>query len=166
MYYRKTETREKIVYRDKKGQDLESLIKGIDITWKKEPEDQATRRRKYAVKRRGKTGPSSTDDVTYLGDANKDGGDALLTTAAVQRVMQSNFNKLTPCMYEELRRNSSLRQVNIDFGIRGSGKVDRVVVNNQQSGPFVGCILTRMQRIQFPSFDGTMTRASFSMSLK
>jgi len=163
---RKPKIQEKLVYREKKGQDLESLIKGIDITWKKEPEDQAARRRKYGVKRRGKTGPSSDDDVTYLGDATKEGGDALLTTSAVQRVMQSNFNKLTPCIYEELRRTPSLRQVNIDFGIRGSGKVDRVVVNSQQGGPFVGCILTRMQRIQFPKFDGTLTRASFSMSLK
>lgn len=166
MYYRKTETREKIVYRDKKGQDLESLIKGIDITWKKEPEDQAARRRKFGVKRRGKAGPASNDDVTYLGDATKEGGDALLTTAAVQRVMQSNFNKLTPCIYEEIRRSPGMRQVNIDFGIRGSGKVDRVVVNSQQGGPFVSCILSRMQRIQFPPFDGTLTRASFSMSLK
>ncbi len=163
---RKPQIQERLVYRDKKGQDLESLIKGIDITWKKEPEDQAARRRKYGVKRRGKTGPSSNDDVTYLGDATKEGGDALLTTAAVQRVMQSNFNKLTPCLYEEMRRNPSVRQVNIDFGIRGSGKVDRVVVNNQQGGPFVSCILSRMQRIQFPSFDGTLTRASFSMGLK
>jgi serine/threonine-protein kinase len=163
---RKPQIQERLVYRDKKGQDLESLIKGIDITWKKEPEDQAARRRKYGVKRRGKAGPTSDDDVTYLGDANKEGGDALLTTAAVQRVMQTNFTKLTPCMYEELRRTPSLRQVNIDFGIRGSGKVDRVVVNSQQGGPFVSCILSRMQRIQFPKFDGTLTRASFSMSLK
>jgi serine/threonine-protein kinase len=165
-YLRKDpETREKIVYREKQS-DLDKLLKNIDVNWRKEPEDQAARRRKYGVKRRGKTGPASNDDVTYLGDATKEGGDALLTPAAVQRVMQSNFNRLIPCVYEELRRTPSMRQVNIDFGVRGTGVVSSVNVNGQAGGPLVSCILTKMQRIQFPKFDGTLTRASFSMSLK
>jgi len=163
-YLRKPTTLERIVYKEK-ANDPANLGK-IEITWKQEPQDQAARRKKYAVKRPKKKGGPESDDVTYLGDASKEGGDALLTQAAVQRVMQNNFTKLTSCVYEERRRTPSLRQVNIDFGIRGSGMVSSVTVNGQSGGPFVGCILAKMQRITFPPFDGTLTRASFSMSLR
>jgi serine/threonine-protein kinase len=168
-YYlaKKPETRERIVFREKAG-DLENLMKGIDITWKAEPPDQAARRKKIRARRpKGKgVAGSGSDDVQYLGDATKEGGDGLLSESVVQRVMQTNFRKLVPCVYEELRRNPGMRQINIDFGVRGSGMVSSATVNGQAGGPFVGCILAKMQHIAFPKFDGTLTRASFSMTLK
>ena len=63
------------------------------------------------------------EDVTYLGDASKGGGDELLSQKAVQSVMRSNFSKLTGCVQQEWRRNRGLRGVNIDFGVQGSGQV-------------------------------------------
>ncbi len=163
-YLRKPTTIEKLVYKDKESGPK---LGGIDINWKKEPEDQAARRRKGFKKRAKKgVGGGADDDVTYLGDATKEGGDALLGQAAIERVMKSNFNKLVPCVYEEMRRSPGLKNINIDFGVRGSGSVSSVTVNGQSGGPFAGCILSRMQRISFPKFDGTLTRASFSMSLK
>jgi len=166
-YYltKEPETREKIVYRDKKGDDL---IKGIEITWKAEPQEQARKRKKYrrrrarAAKKAGKAG----SDVTYLGDATHGGGDAVLSPGVIQQVMNKNFKKLTPCVYQEVRRSPSLRTVAIDFGIRGSGKVSSVKVNGKVTGPFHACLLARMQRLKFPAFDGSLTRASFSVNIK
>ncbi len=165
LYFRKPKTLEKVVYRDKEG-DPELKIKGIDITWKNEPPDQAARRKKLSKRKGGRKGVAGGDDVTHLGDASQEGGDALLSQAQIQGVMQSNFRKLTRCVYEEIRRSPGLRDVSIDFAIRGNGRVSSVTVNGQSGGPFAGCVLAQMMKIKFPSFDGTLTRASFSMSLK
>jgi hypothetical protein len=56
--------------------------------------------------------------------------------------------------------------VNIDFVVRGSGKVSAVKVNGQRGGPFPGCVLSRMQGFGFPKFNGTKTIASWSMSMR
>ena len=94
------------------------------------------------------------------------GGDELLSQSVVQRVMRQNFGKITPCVMSEYRRNASLTSVIIAFGIKGSGNVGSVAVNGKTSGPFHSCVARRMRRISFPKFDGSLTRASFSMSLK
>jgi hypothetical protein len=164
--FKEPETREKIVYRTKK--DNVDLSK-IQIAWSKEPEDQAKKRRKWRKrrKRRRKTGGAGVDDdVTRFGDATKSGGDALLSQRVIQGVMNKSFSKLTGCVYKALRSNPGMRSVVIDFGIRGTGRVSSVRVNKRGSGPFHGCIKGRMRAIKFPSFDGSLTRASFAMSLK
>ena len=163
-YYltREPETREKIVYRDRDN-SADSPFKGIDITWKSEPKDQAKKRSRYKRRRRKKSGKN--DDVTYLGDATKGGGDALLSQQVVQQVMAANFGKLKGCVVQAARRNPSLRKVVIDFGVRGTGRVSMVKVNKKASGAFQSCIYSRMRGIKFPSFDGNLTRASFSMNL-
>jgi hypothetical protein len=161
----KIETRERIVYKEKSGLDENKLLKGIEITWKAEPADQALQRKKLKAKRPKAKGAEG-DDVAYLGDATKEGGDSLLSQSVVQNVMQTNFNKLAPCVYEEVRRSPSTHAINIDFSIRGSGTVSSIAVNGKSSGPLYSCISSRMQRIKFPSFDGSLTRASFSLTLK
>ena len=164
-YTKKPETQERIVYRER--DNLGKMIKGIGITWKKEPEDQAKKRKKLRRKRRrAGRGRGHDDDVTRLGDATKQGGDALLSQKVVQNVMAQNFNRLKMCVVNEARRNPSLRQVVIEFGVRGTGRVSSVKVNGKRTGPFQGCIFKRMQGIKFPSFDGQLTRAVFSMNLQ
>ncbi|MCB9557677.1 MAG: protein kinase [Deltaproteobacteria bacterium] len=162
---KKPSVKERIVYRDR--QALPTL-KGIDVQWRAEPADQAKHRR-LLTKRRRKRGGSASDPsehVTRLGDATKAGGDELLSQSAVEKVMQSNFSKLTGCVQSEWRRNRALDTVEIVFGIAGTGNVKSVKVNDKNSGPFHGCIAKRMATIGFPKFDGTLTWARFSMRLK
>jgi hypothetical protein len=164
---REPETRERIIYKERKVQDMEKLLSSIDVTWKKEPEDQAKRRRKWRrrAKKAAKQGGAGSD-VTYLGDATKAGGDALLSQDVVQRVMSKSIKKLIPCVYGELRRNSALKTVTIDFGVKGTGKATVTKVNDQAEGPLFTCMQQRMAGIKFPSYDGAMTRASFFMTIK
>jgi hypothetical protein len=167
-YYmtREPETRERIVYRER--DNLGKLLKGIDITWKAEPTEQANHRRRLLKRKRVRRpgAKAGSDDVTHLGDATQEGGDALLSQKAVQGVMAQSFGKLKGCVVQEARRNPSMRQVVIEFGIRGTGSVSSVKVNGKSSGPFHSCLFARMQTIKFPTFDGQITRAVFSMNLQ
>ncbi len=105
-------------------------------------------------------------DVTNLGDANEEGGDETLSGEVVQRVMNSNFRVLTGCVLEEKRRSGGLRNVDMDFIIRGSGQVSAVKVNGDTAGPFAQCMFAKMQTVSFPKFNGAKTHASFSLALK
>ena len=164
-YYltKEPETRERIVYRER--DNLGKLLKGIDITWKKESAEQVKKRR-LRRKRKRRPAEKRGDDVTRLGDVTKEGGDELLDQKKVQNVMASSFPKLKGCVVQAARRNPSLRKVLIEFGVRGTGRVSSVKVNGKPGGPFQACIFARMKRIRFPSFDGQLTRASFSMNLQ
>ena len=161
------EIEERIVYREKEA-NIEKLLSGIEITWKKEKAKRKRKRRRRKPRPKAGTKAAASEDpgVTYLGDASKTGGDETLPLTVVERVMQRNFRKLVPCVHSALRRDGSLRAVNIDFGILGSGKVNKAKVNGKISGAFHGCILSKMKQIKFPSFDGALTPASFSMHLK
>lgn len=162
----KPQTREKIVYQ--RGPQL-----SIKVAFDKEDPAQAKKRRllkrkKRRGKRRGRRNQGSADDnITRLGDASQGGGDALLSQMVIQQTMSkpANFNKLTPCVQQQWRRQPSLRKVNIAFGIKGSGEVSYTKVNGQSSGPFHSCVSRKMRSIRFPKYDGAMTRASFTMSL-
>jgi hypothetical protein len=158
--------KEKIVYREKE-QNLEGLLKGIDIAWKAPPKQKKRRRRS------SRSEPGAPERVydefdapLELGDASKGGGDEKLTQATIQKVMRQNFSKLTPCVLAEKRRDASLREVQIEFLVRGTGKVSAVRTNGQRKGPLADCMLEQMKRISFPSFNGPRTRAGFSMSLR
>ena len=54
----------------------------------------------------------------------------------------------------------------LEVQIGGSGQVSSVSVNGQSAGPFQSCVSGAMRKITFPKFDGSLTRASFSMSFK
>jgi protein kinase-like protein len=162
---RKPTVQEKIVYREKE-QNLEGLLKGIDIAWKV-PEPP---------KKRGHRGPRAAgepgevydefDAPTELGDASQGGGDEQLTTDQIQKVMRQNFGTLTPCVLDEKRRDASLHEVQIEFLVKGTGKVSAVRTNGQRGGPLADCMLAKMKMIGFPPFNGPQTRAGFSMSLR
>ena len=161
------EIEERIVYREKEA-NIEKLLSGVEITWKKEKVKKKRKHRRKRPRRKtpGSKAESPGSDVTYLGDATKEGGDERLLQSVVERVMQKNFRKLVPCFHAALRSTPSLREVNIDFNIRGSGRVSFAKVNGKKTGALQGCILGKMKTIKFPSFDGSMTPASFSLSLK
>ena len=159
---------EKIVYREKE-QNLEGLLKGIDIAWKS-PEPPKKR------SRRGSAGPGAPgapgdaydefDAPMELGDASQGGGDEQLSPQVIQKVMTQNFGTLTSCVLEEKRRDASLKEVQIEFLVKGTGKVAAVRTNGQRSGPLADCMTAKMKGIGFPSFNGPQTRAGFSMSLR
>ena len=170
---REPETREKIIYRDRTDEALKKLIASMEITFKTQEPDQK-KKKKRRRKRPRKTGDPAakagyTEDgqeITYLGDATEEGGDARLSEDVVQRVMQQNFRKLVPCVYGELKRSGNVKRVDIDFGIRGTGRVASSKVNGMTSGPFHACISGKMKLIKFPEFAGSLTPASFYMTLK
>ena len=171
---REPETREKIIYRDRTDEALKKLIASMEITFKTQaPEATKKKKRRRKPRKTGdpaaKAGSGYTDDgqeITYLGNANEEGGDARLSEDVVQRVMQQNFRKLVPCVYGELKRAGNVNRVDIDFGIRGTGRVSSAKVNGKTSGPFHECIVGKMKLIKFPEFAGSLTPASFYMTLK
>lgn len=160
-----TKTKEKIVYRDRPGDLAGAKIKGIKVSWNREPTAQARKRKRRRRRRRRRGRGKGQGNVTHLGSAAESGGDALLSQKKIQTVMQRNIRKLSRCVLHEASRNPSLRKVRIDFGIRGSGKVSYVKVNGRTAGGFHACIGRRMSKISFPKYDGSLTHASFSMSL-
>ena len=165
VYYmsRKPNEKERIVYRER---DVEELFKGIEISMKVEPPPPKKKTGTGHSKGSTKGGSGELSDVTNLGDANGEGGDETLDAGVVQKVMTSNFRSLTGCIYEERKRNPSLKNVDMDFAIKGSGSVSGVKVNGAKDTVFANCMYSKMQSIAFPKFNGAHTRASFSLSLK
>lgn len=149
----------KIVYRDR---DNEDLLKGIEITMKVDP--PAVRAPKRHQGKKGSAGEYS--DATNLGDVTEEGGDETLSQTAVQQVMGRSFGLLKGCVLEERRRNPGLKNVDMDFVIKGSGQVAGVRVNGSSATPFASCMYGKMQTVAFPKFNGAKTHASFSLLLK
>src|SRR5262249_51770318 len=149
----------KIVYKDR---DNEELLKGIEISMKVDP--PAPKKAKGHHRGHGSNGQFS--DVTNLGDASDDGGDETLSQDQVQKVMVSHFGVLKGCVLEEKRRNPTLKNVDMDFIIKGTGRVDAVRVNGQTNSSISSCMYGKMQTLEFPRFNGSKTHASFSLALK
>jgi serine/threonine-protein kinase len=148
----------KIVYKDN-----EDLLKGIEITMKVDP---PAPKKAHKAPRKGPRRPGESPDVTNLGDASEDGGDETLSQDVVQRVMSANFGVLKGCVLEEKRRNPSMRTVDMDFTIKGDGRVSAVKVNGQTASAISSCMYGKMQSVAFPKFNGSKTHASFSLALK
>lgn len=139
------------------------FMKGVQISMKVDPPPA---RRSHGASHRGKKGGNQYSDVTNLGDASEGGGDETLDQAVVQNVMTKHFRVLVGCIAEERRRNPSLRTVDMDFIIKGSGNVSGVKVNGSTSSPLASCMYGKMQTVAFPKFNGAKTHASFSLALK
>ncbi|HEY2745860.1 MAG TPA: protein kinase [Polyangia bacterium] len=141
------------------------FMKGVEISMKVDPPAPKPHRPSSSP-HKGKNGKNEFSDVTNLGDASGDGGDETLDQAVVQRVMTQNFRVLVGCIAEERRRNSSLRNVDMDFIIKGSGQVSAVKVNGSTTSSMASCMYGKMQAVTFPKFNGSKTHASFSLALK
>jgi serine/threonine protein kinase len=144
--------------------DNYDFMNGVQITMKVDP--PPPKRPRPAGHHVGKNGKNEFSDTTNLGDASSDGGDETLDQQVVQRVMTQNFRVLVGCIAEERRRNPSLRTVDMDFIIKGTGNVSAVKVNGQTGSPMAGCMYGKMQSVAFPKFNGAKTHASFSLALK
>jgi serine/threonine protein kinase len=112
-------------------------------------------------------GDAEFNNDMNMGDVSKGGGgDETLDDNVIQRVMMGNYRSLVPCIMQEKHHTPGLSDVNIDFVVRGTGKVSAVKVNGQRGGAFPGCVLGRMQSFGFPKFNGSKTVANWSMSLR
>jgi hypothetical protein len=101
------------------------------------------------------------DNSMYYGDVSKEGGDAILDDATVDRVMRANYRRLVPCVM-----HAGIRTVELDFVVAPTGKVRAVQVNGQRSGSTSICIMNQMQSFGFPQYKGKSTIASWSMSFR
>ena len=79
--------------------------------------------------------------------------------------MTANYRSLVPCIMQERSRNPGLSTINLEFVIRGTGRVSAVKVNGQRGGSFPGCVLGKMQGFGFPKFNGGKTIAGWSMRM-
>ena len=91
-------------------------------------------------------------------------GDERLSDDQINGVLTRNVGALGRCLQAEAGRGGS-RQADIDFIVLGTGKVSQVRVNGETSTPLAACVRSSMQALQFPSFNGPRTKASFPMSL-
>ncbi len=115
----------------------------------------------------GAQGADEFNNDQILGDVTAGGGgDETLSDDAIQRVMIGNYRSLVPCIMDERRRSAGLSNINLEFVVRGSGKVSAVRANGQRGGPFASCLLGRMQSFAFPKFNGAKTIAGWSMSMR
>jgi hypothetical protein len=106
-----------------------------------------------------------SNDANF-GDASKyaSAGDDVLDDQTIEEVMRSHYRGLVPCLMQERHKNPGVREMSVDFVVRGTGKVSAVKVNGQKGGSFANCVLGRMPA--FPKFNGSKTIASWSMSMR
>jgi eukaryotic-like serine/threonine-protein kinase len=130
--------------------------------------DFPSQRKPTATRRGGLSGGGKGDfsGNMNLGDVTEGGNNDILGNDRVQQVMMANYRKLVPCIINERRHNAGLSNVELEFIIKGTGKVSAVRVNGQQNGGFPACVLGRMQTFAFPAFNGRQTIASWSMSMR
>jgi serine/threonine protein kinase len=115
----------------------------------------------------GSGGADEFNNDMNLGDVTRaGGGDETLDDGVIQKVMMGNYRSLIPCIMAEKKHTTGLSEINIDFVVKGSGKVSAVKVNGQRGGAFPSCVLGRMQSFNFPRFNGSKTIASWSMSMR
>lgn len=159
--------KEKIVVKETgiKEEDIKKLLANLRISTLK-VEKKKKRRRRRSKRNRNKKTTKGGQEVTYLGDATKAGGDERLSERQVNKVVQANFHKLVTCFYKARRIDPSVRGMNINFGIGGNGRVRTATVNGLSSGKLRTCVFTKLKTFKFPEFDGNLTPASFSMGLK
>ncbi len=113
---------------------------------------------------RGGAGGASYEDamneVVNLGNAAEGGGSmARLSPQQVAGVMNSNINRLLPCV----AREPNVGNVQIDLAIAGSGQVLGASVRNG-SPAFQSCVAGRVRQIRFPSFAAPRMGATFRFS--
>ncbi len=138
--------------------DIDAFVKNVKFDF--------AQRRRAAGRRQGGGKADEFSTNQNLGDVTKNGGDDVLGDAVVQRIMMGHYRSLVPCIMEERRRNPGLSDVDFEFVILGSGRVSAVRVNGQRNGAFPGCVLSRMQSFGFPSYNGSKTIASWSLSMR
>lgn len=150
---------EKVVVVQKDSGD--DFWKGVDIQMKVDAPPPKKKGVKKRVLKNGKW-----EEVTSMGDASEEGGDETLSAAQINDVMKQNFRVLGGCLKEEAGRNPSVRKLDLEFQIKGSGNVSAVRVNGESGSAVASCVFAKMQAVTFPRFNGSKTTATFSLGLK
>jgi serine/threonine protein kinase len=133
-------------------------IKLVDVV--KRPPRDPSKPRGPRVPRAAGGGGGGFDDALDLGDAEDGAESETLSNSQINPVLQRYGGKLGGCL-----ARSGERHGNIEFIVKGSGKVSAVRVNGSESSGLAGCVRGVMSGMQFPSFNGPRTRASFDMSI-
>jgi len=143
--------------------EIDTFLKGVKIGLTK-----ATVRRGAPGAHHGGGSLSGGDAADFNNDANFGDvgkgfyqGDQTLDDDQIQNTMMGNYRKLIPCIVH----NPGVSTINLEFAVRGNGKVSAVKVNGQRTGALPACMLSRMQSFSFPKFNGAKTIASWSMSM-
>ena len=144
--------------------EVDAFLKGVKINF---ATAHVAKRTAGGHRTGGGGGGDEFNNDMNIGDVTKaGGGDETLDDNVIQKVMLGNYRSLVPCIMQERHRSPGLSDINVDFVVRGTGKVSAVKVNGQRGGPFPSCVLSRMQGFGFPKFNGSKTIASWSMSMR
>jgi serine/threonine-protein kinase len=140
------------------GAEIKFELKLADLP--KRPPRDPNRKAGPRVPRASGGGGGGFDDALDLGSAEDGEESETLSNSQINPVLQRYGGKLGGCL-----SRSGSRTGDIEFIIKGSGKVSAVRVNGSESSPLTGCVRGVMAGMQFPSFNGPRTRAQFSMSI-
>jgi hypothetical protein len=127
---------------------------------KRPPRDPSRPHVPRAPRAPGAGGGGGFDDALDLGDAEDGSESETLSNSQINPVLQRYGGKLGGCLARSGERHGS-----IEFIVKGSGKVSAVRVNGSESSGLAGCVRGVMSGMQFPSFNGPRTKASFDMSI-
>lgn len=147
-----------------KEQSGDDFWKGIQVSMNVDPPVKKAKKPGTGKRHGPKNGPF--DETTNMGDASEEGGDETLTGEQVQRVMNQNFRLLGGCLKEAAQANPGVKKFDLDFLIKGTGKVSAVKVNGDAGSAAASCVFQKMQAVDFPRFNGAKTHAAFSLALK
>ncbi len=84
-----------------------------------------------------------------------------LTQDVVNRVVSQRMNNMQSCFQAELRKNSSLRRVELSFWVRSSGEAGGVKVKGAASQTLAKCLEAQVTSLVFPSFAGTAVQITY-----
>ncbi|MFH0901475.1 MAG: protein kinase [Pseudomonadota bacterium] len=134
------------------------------------PEKGQSSKRSTTRKTGGERKPGSSngsspgfDDTVDYGNIAESGRDEWeqLSSSQLNPVIQAHGASLGKCLLQAQEKRAE-----IEFIVKGGdGKVSQVRVNGETATSLAGCIRERMQRMEFPTFRGLQTKASFEMSI-
>jgi hypothetical protein len=145
---------------------------GLKIGIAKHVDDREAQHRHRGTPRSPRTaGPAGApaghdafDDALSFDMVGEGVGDERLDDSQINGVLLRGSGSLGRCLQAEAGRGGA-RNADIDFIVLGSGKVSQVRVNGQTGSPLASCVRGAIAQLQFPSFNGPRTKASFPMSL-
>jgi len=143
-----------------------SDIAGIKLGGAKAVDDREAQRRHRASRGHAaapKAGGDNFDQALSFDMGDDSVGDERLDEGQINAVLGRHAAQLARCLRDESARGGA-HQAEIDFVVLGSGKVSAVRVNGETGSGLTQCVRGALAAMQFPTFNGPRTRASFSMS--
>ncbi len=124
------------------------------------PEPPKRKSHSRSHRRRHRSGGNGGGDDSPGGfDFGSEGGQEVLDQGQINPVIQRSGRRLAHCLLSK-----GARAADIEFVIKGTGRVSRVTVSGANSAA-TACINGVVKSMKFPSFDGNTTIARFDMSL-